>query len=790
MHSATYPVYQHTTRKLRQQILSTLIITAGMLSCHAFAQDNTSPTTDNPQSPDTLTVDNASKHQNTIASKKTQTQRPKIGLALSGGGARGLAHIGVLRELERQHIPIDYIAGTSAGALIGGMYASGLSVDEIEQRVKEMDFDKILFEKQDRRTQIQFTRANEYNGTGMVDVSVTNKGIVALPQSVIKDAKVEEAIRDILKNYPYDVNFNQLPIPFRAVSTDLATGEKVVLSKGKLSEALRASMSIPAVFAPIEIDGRLLTDGMVASNLPINVVRQMGADRIIAVNVGSGLLPKDQIKNVVNVSEQLLSILVERNVTEEVKTLSQNDAYVLVDVGDIANLQFDRINEAIQFGEKAMRQPKTSQKIASFSAPNSEYQQFLVKHENSAPQPEQIVRFIRIETNGIAHPEALRRKIAHREDQALDIQMVNRDIKELMTVDRIASVRYDVVPVGNGYELVYRVQEKDAASNAVHAGLELATSNLTKQTVALHLAHRNVWVNRWGGEWRNNVTLGKNTEIRTLFNQPINYGQNWFIRPQLQLNFDNNLAYLPNQDEASTEYDTTHQKIGFLAGQTLGNIGEWGIGASWQRTHLSGNQTNPNLLINDETKRRFTLDAEVTIDQLDDLYIPTQGLFLRAYGRFSPSKNEGGERYMQAGVQTTWAKRLNPHHSVALGFEAAGHNNKGSVYLSPYHLGGYHRLSGYEQNQFTGNYLALGSITYRYTSPWKLLGNPLVLGTSIEAGNTWEKTSEISGSGLKVSGSLFGTINTPIGPTQLGLGVTRDGKANLYFYLGRSFSDW
>ena len=441
-----------STQKRRKSISKLLVIVAGsMLSNHVFAQEElTQITTEsqgkNPMSVDRNTDGYLKKTQSPVNTKAVQTQRPKIGLALSGGGARGLAHIGVLRELERQHIPIDYIAGTSAGALIGGMYASGLSVDEIEQRVKEMDFDKILFEKQDRRTQIQFTRANEYNGTGMVDVSVTNKGVVALPQSVIKDAKVEEAIRDILKKYPYDVNFNQLPIPFRAVSTDLATGEKVVLSKGKLSEALRASMSIPAVFAPIEIDGRLLTDGMVASNLPINVVRQMGADRIIAVNVGSGLLPKDQIKNVVNVSEQLLSILVERNVTEEVKTLSQNDAYVLVDVGDIANLQFDRINEAIQFGEKAMRQPKTSQKIASFSAPNSEYQQFLVKHENSEPQPEQIVRFIRIETNGIAHPEALRRKIAHREGQALDIQMVNRDIKELMTVDRIASVRYDVVP--------------------------------------------------------------------------------------------------------------------------------------------------------------------------------------------------------------------------------------------------------------------------------------------------------------------------------------------------------
>ena len=133
---------------------------------------------------------------------------------------------------------------------------------------------------------------------------------------------------------------------------------------------------------------------------------------------------------------------------------------------------------------------------------------------------------------------------------------------------------------------------------------------------------------------------------------------------------------------------------------------------------------------------------------------------------------------------------MTPQHSVSIGFEAAAQTNPGSVYLSPYHLGGYHRLSGYEQNQFVGNYLALAGISYRYISPWKLLNNPLTLGASIEAGNTWEHKDDIGLKGLKASASLFSAINTPIGPAQLGLGITRSGKANLYFYLGRSFTDW
>ena len=230
--------------------------------------------------------------------------------------------------------------------------------------------------------------------------------------------------------------------------------------------------------------------------------------------------------------------------------------------------------------------------------------------------------------------------------------------------------------------------------------------------------------------------------------------------------------------------------MSILLGQTLGDKGEWGIGARWQRAHLSGNQTNPNLSINQETQRHLTLDAEITIDQLDDLYIPTEGTYFRAYGRVAPHRPENNtKRFVQAGIKTMWAKRLTPRNSVVLGFEVAGQNNPGSVYLSPYHLGGYHRLSGYETNQFIGNYLALAGISYRYITSWKLLNKPLVIGSTLEAGNTWEKTHDIGLKGLKASGSLFGAINTPIGPAQLGLGITRNGKANLYFYLGRSFSD-
>lgn len=762
--------------------LLTVSIIGICLSVNAWAQESGST----PVSTNTSTVTEPGRSP-ANTEKEIQDQRPKIGLALSGGGARGLAHIGVLRALEEQHIPIDYIAGTSAGALIGGMYATGMSVDEIEQRVKSMNFEKILFEKSDRRTQTQFTRDIEYQGNGMVDISITRGGAIALPKAVINGARVEEVLREILKDYPYQMDFDRLPIPFRAVTSDLSTGQKVVLSKGILAQALRTSMSIPAVFSPVEINGQLLTDGMVASNLPINVVREMGADRIIAIDVGSGLLPKDKIKNVVNVSEQLLNILVERNVTDEVKTLSNQDLYVKVDVGDIANLQFNRIDEALKYGYEAMKQTPVTQQARTMSVPTAQYNALVAQHQSTPAKPK-IITFVRVETNGLANPETLQNIIQVRAGKPLNMDVVKTDIKNLLNIDRIESVQYDVLPVGNGHELVYYVGEKDIAKNVLRAGIEMSSNSLTNQKFSLHLAHRNIWINSFGAEWRSYLTLGNNTQFKTEFNQPLSSGQNWYIRPKASFTVENNSAYLSGQNKASTDYDVRRQNIGLQIGQTIGSIGEWGVGASWQDTRLKANYTNLALPIDADHQKRLTIDAEVTFDQLDDFYIPTQGYYTKLYASASPKKTND-KHYLQAGIRSIWAKRMG-QNALVLDVEAAGHNNSGSVYTSPYRLGGYHRLSGYEQNQFIGNYLLFGSVSYRHRSPWKMLNEPLILGASLESGNTWNSLSDIDTKGLKMSGSLFGAINTPIGPAQIGIGITRKGHANVYFYLGRTISDW
>lgn len=727
--------------------------------------------------------------QSTSTSEPTAAEtkgREKVGLVLSGGGARGLAHLGVLRALEKQRVPIDYIAGTSAGALIGGMYASGMSVDEIENRIKDVDLQAISFATQDRRDLPQNTRNLEYSSNTAVDVSIREGGKVTLPIAVSSGTQVEQLLRGILRDKPYDVDFDKLPIPFRAVASDLSTGQMVVLKQGQLVQALRASMSIPGVFAPVEKDGVLLVDGMVARNLPVDVARQMGATRIIAVDVGSELYTKEELNSVVSVSEQLLSLLVKRNVEEQVASLTKNDLLVRPALGKLGNLDFTAGKEAPTIGEAAMQTPEIKRQLASLAVSPANYALHM-SHHLSHPAAPITIDYVRVETNGLASPITLESQLAMKHGAEFDINTVNQDIQTLMTSGRISLVRYQVNRVDNKTELVYQVTEKDSAANALRAGLEVQGDSATNQQFTMHLSHRKVWLNRLGGEWRNHLALGKSTILTSELNQPLTPRGDVFIRPWLKLTYEKQPVYSSKGDDLASEYRRTRQEFGFLVGAPIKRIGEWGVGASHRHTYISGNDANPAVTIPSAGVWRTTLDAEVTIDQLDDVSLPTEGYLLRTYARVTPQASHN-HRFWQAGLQTLWAGSLNAH-SINLRFEAAGSNNDRSIYLSPYNLGGYQRLSGYSQNQFIGNYMMLASAIYRYRTNWSALGNPVYLGTSLEAGNTWASRHDINTSSLRYSGSVFGALNTPIGPAQLGVGFSGKGNARFYFYLGRTFNE-
>ena len=224
----------------------------------------------------------------TGASQPAAAPRPKIGLVLSGGGARGLAHVGVLKELEAARIPIDYVAGTSMGSIVGGLYASGMTPAELERRILAMEWDS-MFADRPPRDQLSLRRKEDDLRLSIpLEFGMRDGGLRA-PRAAVGSSGLETMLKRLTEGVPGDVKFDRMPIPFRAVATDLVSGEAVVFEHGELAAVMRASMSVPAAFAPVEIGGRLLVDGGLVDNLPVDVVRRMGADIVIAVNIGTPL---------------------------------------------------------------------------------------------------------------------------------------------------------------------------------------------------------------------------------------------------------------------------------------------------------------------------------------------------------------------------------------------------------------------------------------------------------------------------------------------------------------------
>lgn len=291
----------------------------------------------------------------------------RVGLVLSGGAARGLAHIGVLKSLERQGIRIDAVAGTSMGAIIGGLYASGYSVEELQRLALELDWQQALSDSPPRED-VPFRRKQDDRDFLIKQkLSFRDDGSLGLPLGMIQGQNLAMLLESLLVHRSDTRDFDRLPIPFRAVATDIATGEQVILRSGHLPQAMRASMSIPAVFAPVELDGHLLVDGGMVNNIPIDVARQMGVDQVIVVDLGTPLRPVKELVTVVDVMNQSITLMTRKNSEEQLKTLTTNDLLITPPLAGFGVADFDRAEQMIDAGYRATE--ALAEPLARFARP-------------------------------------------------------------------------------------------------------------------------------------------------------------------------------------------------------------------------------------------------------------------------------------------------------------------------------------------------------------------------------------------------------------------------------------
>ena len=461
------------------------------------------------------------------ASTATATARPKIGLVLSGGGARGGAHLGVLKVLQELRVSVDVIVGTSAGSIIGAAYASGMPLDELEADLRPLST-ALLFRDVRRDDLSMRGKAEEqYNYIGP-EVGLTPEG-VSLPKGAVSGVSLEAVLRQLTARQK-NPEFDRLPIPFRAVATDLSTAEMVVLDRGSLTAAVRASMALPAAVNPVEIDGRLLVDGGVSRNLPVDVARALGAQVIIAVNIGTPLQTREQIRSLLGVTDQMMRIVTAQNVRQSLSELGPDDVLISPELGNLGTADFDRLLEAAGAGEHAAR--AVADRLQRYRVDEARYAQW--EWQRLSPQPGYArVDAVDIRGTRVVNPEAVRAMLRLQPGQTFDAEQLDADLRRLYATGDFESVSYALADQADGGKaLTVQATEKSWGPSYLRVGLGLSSDFSGNAYFNLLLAHRRTWLNPLGAEWRNELQTGHVDRLATEWFQPLNVQRSFFVSAQ------------------------------------------------------------------------------------------------------------------------------------------------------------------------------------------------------------------------------------------------------------------
>ncbi|WP_045884978.1 patatin-like phospholipase family protein [Pseudomonas chlororaphis] len=709
-----------------------------------------------------------------------EAPRPKIGLVLSGGAARGLAHIGVLKALEEQGVKIDAIAGTSMGAVIGGLYASGYKIDELEKLALGIDWQQALSDAPPREDVPFRRKQDDRDFLVKQKLSFRDDGSLGLPLGVIQGQNLTLLLESMLAHASDTRDFDKLPIPFRAVATDIASGEKVVFRKGHLPRVIRASMSIPAVFAPVEMDGRLLVDGGMTDNIPLDVARDMGVDIAIVVDIGTPLRSRKQLATVVDVLNQSITLMTRRNSEEQLASLHKNDVLIQPPLASFGVTDFGRAQEMIDAGYRATR--LLDARLAQLRPAEP-----LDAELSAARAPGQrtpVITAIRVENDSKVSDDVIRYYIRQHIGEPLDLGRLQTDMGTLYGLDYFEQVQYRVVHKGDEHTLVINARGKRSGTDYLRLGLNLSDDMRGDSAFNLGASYRVNGINSLGAEWLTRVQIGDQQELYSEFYQPLDVGSRYFIAPYIGLESQNIEAVLDNDPIA--EYRLERYGFGLNIGRQIGNSGEirFGVGEAWGKADVRvGDQNLPR-----ENFNEGYYELRYSFDSLDNVYFPHEGedigLSLR---QFEPSLGSD-KRYRQWEFKLDKALSSGPDTFI-LGGRYGRTLDDAEVVTSSFVLGGARQLSGFRQDALSGQNISLmRAVYYRRLTPrsYLPLDFPLYIGGSLERGRAWNNDNEFD-SGYINAASIFLGFDTPLGPLNFSYGFNDDNQKAVYLNLGQTF---
>ncbi|MBK8979166.1 MAG: patatin-like phospholipase family protein [Planctomycetes bacterium] len=722
-----------------------------------------------------------------------QEERPRIGLVLSGGGARGAAHIGVLQVLEAHRVPVDAIAGTSMGAIVGALYASGWSPNAIQQLFETTDWNRALSDRPVRRER-SFRRKRDDDAVLAPLVLGFDVDAMAfrLPQAVLEGRSVENLLEAVTAHAHHIDDFDELPIPFRCVAADLVDGSARVFESGPLSVAVRASMSLPAIFAPVRIGKHQYVDGGIVDNLPVDVVRAMGVDVVIAVDVAFGLAKPPDTTSVLDVTDQVISILVQENLLRQRASLRDGDVLIDLKLEGVGVLDFQKAAAAIAEGREAGE--TQAPKLDRLAVDEDAWDGFLLAHRRPTGKP-RIMR-VRLQNDSRLGDELLLARIHQPTGETLDLDRLQQDLSDLSALDvfqhvgfRLDSAGYDrrADDPSPPADLVITAKDRALGPHYFQFGLDLANDFQGGTDFTALVRHTWLPANRQGGEWRNELRVGSINGLRTEFYQPLDRLQRWFVEPSVEY-LRRQVDFVLNGIEL-IEADIDTLRGTFAAGRVLGNFAEIRAGYIYEQNEIAatlGLVSAGGLLRN--TEQRGLLFTRITIDDLDSIDFPRSGIGANVQYRFG---NEGIGSFGDVSLldgrlllpltagDTTFLTKLEGGYS----FRAE------QRFLPQYQLGGFTRLSGLQPDELLGDHFALANLTvyHRLSEPVIQGASEWFVGGSTEWGTAWTTAENFTPASMRFGGSLFVGARSPLGPFYFGVGATEEGRYSLFVYLGRRF---
>ena len=719
----------------------------------------------------------------TPATSASSAPRPRVGLVLAGGGAKGGAHVGVLKVLEEMRIPIDCIAGTSMGALVGGGYASGIPADGLEKFVVGIDWKKVVGGAGQRDLQTIEQKRAGATYSNDIEMGLRDKRVL-LPAGILNTSNIEDLLRSYVAASRLQGDFDKLPIPYRAVATDMISGGMVVLKDGDLATAMRASMAIPGAFAPVVTDQYILSDGGMVRNIPVDVARNLCADVVIVVNLVEQELQREKLQTATQLILRSSDVGIMANENLQLESLTDRDIRIDVIMGDITTTDFERVPETIPLGEKAARE--MAARLAPLAVPEAQYDTW---RANVTAGQNIETRLADVQYKGMerVNPEYLEGRARVKPGDKVDTATISAEAQRTSALQEFESVEYRLTGDPESPTLEWWPREKTYGPHYLKFDLGLYGSEGGDLGFVVYAKHTRTWLNSLGAEWRNEVQLGYFNKLSTSFYQPLDVNQRLFVEPQAIFTRSWEDVFYENERLATYKFSDLGGTVD--VGANLSGNAQVRLGYMYTRRKATVETGSPILPEDERYDAGLTMSA--TFDSRDTPFNPTRGIAAAmeyAYVDDSLGAELDWER-LELGIGMAVPVR----NDVVWMTLAGGTDLDSGIPADRYFmLGGPGSFPGFELGELrlTDYWTASGSYLWKFKDLMSIRGQALYAGVRLEAGQVFGRLEQLVSPAFDddemiYGGSVYMTGRTQAGPLTLGLGMTSTDSWSLWIAVGR-----